>query len=55
LTAARGAANQRRMLRALSLTFGQLGDPAILSVLAKSLALTILIFLIAGTRRALGD
>jgi CysZ protein len=49
LTAARGAANQRRMLRALSLTFGQLGDPAILSVLAKSLALTILIFLIAGT------
>ena len=32
------------MLRALSLTLGQIGDPAILRVIAKSLALTLLIF-----------
>lgn len=36
------------MLRALSLTFGQLGDPAIVRVLLKSLLLTLLIFAIAG-------
>lgn len=32
------------MLRALSLTLGQIGDPAILRVIAKSLALTLVIF-----------
>ena len=36
------------MLRALSLTFGQLGDPAIVRVLFKSLLLTLLIFAISG-------
>ena len=36
------------MLRALFLSLGQLGDPAFLKVLAKSLALTILLFVIAG-------
>ncbi len=36
------------MIRALSLTFAQLGDPAILKVLAKSLAVTLAIFTIAG-------
>lgn len=36
------------MIRALSLTFAQLGDPAILKVLAKSLAVTLAIFAIAG-------
>ncbi len=36
------------MFRAFSLTLAQLGDPAILRVLAKSLALTLLIFLVLG-------
>ena len=36
------------MFRALLLSLGQLGDPAFLKVLAKSLGLTILIFLVAG-------
>ena len=36
------------MLRALSLTFGQLGDRAIVRVVLKSLALTSIIFIIAG-------
>ncbi len=36
------------MLRALSLTFGQLGDRAIIRIMLKSLALTALIFVIAG-------
>lgn len=36
------------MLRALFLSIGQLGDPAFLKVLAKSLALTILLFVVAG-------
>lgn len=36
------------MLRALSLTLGQLGDRAIVRVLLKSLALTLLIFVVAG-------
>ena len=36
------------MLRALSLTFGQLGDRAIVRIVLKSLALTSLIFIIAG-------
>ncbi len=36
------------MLRALSLTFRQLGDRAIVRILLKSLALTTLIFIIAG-------
>ncbi|MBX7494683.1 EI24 domain-containing protein [Qipengyuania sp. 6B39] len=34
--------------RALSLAIGQLGDPAILRVLAKSLALTLAIFVVGG-------
>lgn len=36
------------MFRALLLSLGQLGDPAFLRVLAKSLGLTILLFLIGG-------
>jgi CysZ protein len=36
------------MLRALSLTFGQLGDRAIVRIMLKSLAVTVLIFIIAG-------
>ncbi len=36
------------MLRALSLSIAQLGDPAFLKVLAKSLGLTLLVFAIAG-------
>lgn len=36
------------MLRALSLTLGQIGDPAILRVITKSLALTLLVFAILG-------
>ncbi|MEO1167728.1 MAG: EI24 domain-containing protein [Pseudomonadota bacterium] len=36
------------MFRALLLSLGQLGDPAFLKVLAKSLGLTILLFLIGG-------
>lgn len=36
------------MLRAFTLTIGQLGDPAILKVLAKSLALTLAIFALLG-------
>lgn len=36
------------MFRALSLAIGQLGDPAILKLLAKSLALTLLVFAIGG-------
>ncbi len=36
------------MLRALSLTLGQLGDRAIVRIMLKSLALTALIFIIAG-------
>jgi len=36
------------MLRALSLSIAQLGDPAFLKVLAKSLALTLVIFVILG-------
>lgn len=36
------------MLRALALSFGQLSDPAFLRVLAKSLGLTILVFLGLG-------
>lgn len=36
------------MLRALSLTLGQIGDRAILGVIAKSLALTLVIFGIVG-------
>ncbi len=37
-----------QMLRAFSLTLRQLGDPAIFRVLAKSLALTVLIFVLSG-------
>lgn len=36
------------MLRALALSVGQLGDPPVLRVLAKSLALTLAIFAVAG-------
>ena len=36
------------MLRALSLSIGQLGDRAFLKVLAKSLALTLVIFIVLG-------
>lgn len=36
------------MLRALSLSIGQLGDPAFLKVLGKSLALTLLLFAVFG-------
>ena len=36
------------MLRALSLTFRQLGDRAIIRIMLKSLALTALIFVVAG-------
>ena len=36
------------MLRALSLTFGQLGDRAIVRIMLKSLAVTALIFIIVG-------
>ncbi len=36
------------MFRALSLSIGQLGDPAFLKVLAKSLALTLAIFVVLG-------
>jgi CysZ protein len=36
------------MLRALSLTLGQIGDRAILGVIAKSLALTLVIFAVLG-------
>lgn len=42
------------MLRAFSLTIGQLGDPVILRVLMKSLALTLLIFIILGGALAWG-
>jgi uncharacterized protein involved in cysteine biosynthesis len=41
-------AKSRAMLRAFTLSLGQLHDPAILSVLAKSLALTLVIFVVAG-------
>lgn len=37
-----------RMIRAFTLTIGQLGDRAILKVLAKSLALTLVIFILLG-------
>ena len=37
-----------QMLRALFLSIGQLGDPAFLKVLAKSLGLTVILFAIAG-------
>ena len=37
-----------KMLRAFTLTLGQLGDRAILKVLAKSLALTLVIFFLLG-------
>ena len=36
------------MLRALSLSIGQLGDPAILKILVKSLLLTLLVFAVSG-------
>lgn len=36
------------MLRALSLSLGQLGDPAFLKVLGKSLALTLVVFAVLG-------
>lgn len=36
------------MLRALFLSIGQLGDPAFLKVLAKSLAVTVLLFIMVG-------
>ncbi len=36
------------MLRAFTLSLGQLGDAAILRVLAKSLALTVAIFVLLG-------
>lgn len=36
------------MLRALALSFGQLGDPAVLKVLAKTLAVTLLVFAALG-------
>jgi CysZ protein len=42
------AAVMYEMLRALSLTLGQIGDRAILGVIAKSLALTLVIFAILG-------
>ena len=42
------AAGSPPMLRALSLTLGQIGDPAILRVIAKSLALTLVIFAVLG-------
>ena len=41
-------ATPRRMLRAFTLSLGQLGDAAILRVLAKSLALTVAIFVLLG-------
>lgn len=42
------AAVRPPMLRALSLTLGQIGDSAILRVIAKSLALTLAIFAVLG-------
>ena len=48
LTPVQGRLTPSRMLRALTLTLGQLGDRAILRVLAKSLALTLAIFVVAA-------
>jgi CysZ protein len=47
------AAVIQAMLRALSLTLGQIGDRAILGVIAKSLALTLVIFGIIGVAAVL--
>lgn len=46
--------NHRGMIRALTLSIGQLADPPILRVLAKSLALTLLIFVGLGVLLQLG-
>jgi uncharacterized protein involved in cysteine biosynthesis len=48
LTTLAARANRTAVVRAFQLSLRQLGDPAILAVLAKALAATLLIFLVVG-------
>lgn len=48
-SAAASSDSHIRMLRAFTLALGQLGDPAVLRVLLKSLAITLLLFLVLGS------
>lgn len=48
MTYAQGSRNHGGMIRAFFLSLGQLSDPAILKVLAKVIALTLLIFALLG-------